>query len=103
MSKPKKRPVGRPPKGKVWDAQKGEWVAAQAESKSEGKKPLRKDKNGLWVRPVGRPPRGKVWNPIVGQYEDPPSSEHGEVPDWLTEAERQLNEDEKDDNTGSTS
>ena len=94
------QPVGRPPKNKTWNAQQGEWVEAQTDTTANGKKPLQQDTNGLWVRPVGRPPKGKVWNPTVGQYEDPTC----EVPTWLTEAERQLDEEEKDDddNAGST-
>ena len=59
----KKRPVGRPPAGKVWDAEKGAYVA---KSDSESAEPDTEKK-----RPVGRPPVGKMWDPIEGVYVEP--------------------------------
>ena len=69
----KKRPVGRPPAGKVWDFEKGAYVA---KSDAEGTKLVIEHK-----RPVGRPPFGKVWDPIEGVYTELPAAKKQRVYD----------------------
>ena len=58
----KKRPIGRPPAGKMWDTDKGAYVDKPT-SDAEVVKVATEKK-----RPSGRPPVGKVWDPIEGVY-----------------------------------
>ena len=56
-----KRPVGRPPFGKVWDDEKSKYVE-KSESDSEAN--LASEKK----RPPGRPPADKDWDSNEGMY-----------------------------------
>jgi hypothetical protein len=53
----KKRPVGRPPKNQVWDIEQGKYVGKHYE-----KQTIKSS------RPVGRPPKNAIWSSPEMQY-----------------------------------
>lgn len=60
-------PRGRPPKDKMWDYERQEYVAAGS---LVSPKPEALEESGGYKRPVGRPPAGKVWDAVSGRYVD---------------------------------
>jgi hypothetical protein len=60
-AKPFKRPVGKSPKGKVWNGRTGVWDSAESPNVLSPEPTFR--------RPAGRPRHGHFWNSTTGQYE----------------------------------
>ena len=55
---PKKQPVGKPPKGKLWDAEKGQWVPD----------PNAEETPALYKKPPHRPRENTEWDGTKGHY-----------------------------------
>ena len=62
-----KKPRGRPPKGKMWDDDLGDWKQMTPEeiAAADAAKPPKDDSK----RPPGRTPKGKVWEAGKGWVE----------------------------------
>jgi hypothetical protein len=65
------RPVGRPPKGKIYDHLRGEWIAPESLSDETLEELLQAQRAPVRrPRPRGRAPGGKMWDYDKGEWVD---------------------------------